>query len=158
MTYYRERLWPSVSIYLAIALVIPASILVFMPINQFVGILTGITLYLGIVGLLTATAPLILVTDHQLVTGRASLPLSLVGETTAFDGAEATLERGQRLDARAWLLIRGWITSVVKVAVADDSDPSPYWLVSSRNPESLIAAISAAKGAPGASSGQPGSL
>jgi hypothetical protein len=146
MTYYRERLWPSVWIYLSIALVIPASILVFMPINQIVGILTGVALYLGIAGLLTATAPLIQVTEHQLVTGRASLPLSLIGDATAFDGAEATLERGQRLDARAWLLIRGWISAVVKVIVADDSDPAPYWLVSSRNPEGLIAAIATAKG------------
>lgn len=147
MTYYRERLWPSVWMYLATALVVPASILVFMPINQLVGILTGVAMYLGIVGLLTATAPLIQVTEHQLVAGRASLPLSLVGETSAFDGNEATLERGQRLDARAWLLIRGWIAPVVKVMVADDSDPAPYWLVSSRDPKSLVAAVSAAKGA-----------
>ena len=147
MTYYRERLWPSVWIYLAIALVIPASILVFMPINQLVGILTGIALYLGMVGLLLATSPLIVVTDHQLVAGRASVPLSLVGETSAFDGAEATMERGQRLDARAWLLIRGWVTPVVKVVIADASDPAPYWLVSSRDPDGLIAAISTAKAA-----------
>ena len=146
MTYYRERLWPSVWIYLATALVVPASVLVFMPINQLVGILTGVALYLGIVGLLTATAPLLLVTEHQLVAGRASLPLSLVGETAAFEGDEATLERGQRLDARAWLLIRGWIAPVVKVTVADETDPAPYWLVSSRNPESLIAAVTTAKG------------
>lgn len=145
MTYYRERLWPSLWIYLAIALVIPASILVFMPINQLVGILTGVALYAGMAGLLIATAPLILVTDHQLVAGRASLPLSLVGEAIAFDGAEATLERGQRLHARAWLLIRGWITAVVKVTVADASDPAPYWLLSSRNPDGLVAAITAAK-------------
>ena len=45
MTYYRERLWPSLWIYLSIALVIPASILVFMPINQLVGVLTGIGLW-----------------------------------------------------------------------------------------------------------------
>jgi hypothetical protein len=146
MTYYRERLWPSVWIYLATALVVPASILVFMPINQLIGILTGVALYLGVVGLLTATAPLILVTEHQLVAGRASLPLSLVGETAAFEGDEATLERGQRLDARAWLLIRGWIDPVAKVTVADETDPAPYWLVSSRNPESFIAAVTTAKG------------
>src|SRR5690606_31325454 len=145
MTYYRERLWPSVWIYLATALVVPASILVFMPINQLVGILTGVAMYLGIVGLLIATAPLILVTEHQLVAGRASLPLSLVGETVAFEGDEATLERGQRLDARAWLLIRGWIAPVVKVTVTDETDPAPYWLVSSRDPESLISAVTAAK-------------
>jgi hypothetical protein len=146
MTYYRERLWPSLWIYLSIALVIPASILVFMPINQLVGILTGIGLYLGFAGLLTVTAPALLVTDHQLVAGRAALPLSMVGEAMAFDGAEATLERGQRLDARAWLLIRGWVDPVVRIVVADESDPTPYWLVSTRNPAALVSAITAAQG------------
>ncbi|MEX1080221.1 MAG: DUF3093 domain-containing protein [Homoserinimonas sp.] len=147
MTYYRERLWPSAWIYVSIALVIPASVLVFMPINQVVGIVTGVTLYVGIVGLLTATAPIIQVTEHELVAGRASLPLSLVGELAGFDGTEATLERGQRLDARAWLLIRGWVAPVIRVTVADDTDPTPYWLVSTRNPEGLIAAVTTAQGA-----------
>jgi len=147
MTYYRERLWPAPWIFIAIALVIPASVLVFMPINQIVGIVTGIALYLSLVGLLTATAPVIEVTDHQLVAGRASLPLSLVGELTGFHGAEATLERGQRLDARAWLLIRGWVGPVVKVMVTDENDPAPYWLVSTRDPAKLISAVAAARDA-----------
>lgn len=145
MTYYRERLWPSPWIYLAIALVIPASVLVFMPINQVVGITTGVAMYLGLSGLLTVTAPVIQVTEHQLVAGRASLPLSLVGELAGFEGAEATLERGQRLDARAWLLIRGWVGPVVKVTVADDADPTPYWLVSTRDPAKLSSAVKAAQ-------------
>ena len=147
MTYYRERLWPSLWIYLSIALVMPASILVFMPINQLVGVLTGIGLYLGFAGLLTVTTPVLLVTDHQLLAGRAALPLSMVGETTAFEGADATLERGQRLDARAWLLIRGWVGPVVKIVVADESDPTPYWLVSTRKPAAFVSAIAAAKAA-----------
>jgi hypothetical protein len=147
MTYYRERLWPAPWIYISIALVIPASILVFMPINQLVGVVTGIALYAGIAGLLTVTSPVITVTEHQLVAGRASLPLSLVGELTGFEGAEATLERGQRLDARAWLLIRGWVDPVVKVTVADDTDPTPYWLVSTRHPDALSSAVIAARGA-----------
>ncbi|MHA6668017.1 DUF3093 domain-containing protein [Homoserinimonas sp. A447] len=145
MTYYRERLWPSPWIYLSLGLVIPASILVFMPINPVVGVLTGAGLYLGCAGLLTATAPTLLVTDHQLVAGRASLPLSLVGEATGFEGAEATLERGQRLDARAWLLIRGWVGPVVKIVVSDESDPTPYWLVSTRDPRAFISAITTAQ-------------
>lgn len=145
MTYYRERLWPSAWIYLALGLVIPASVLVFMPINQVVGIITGVCLYLGCAGLLTGTAPVLLVTDRQLVAGRGFLPLGLVGEVTGFDGAEATLERGQRLDARAWLVIRGWVGPVVKIEIADDDDPTPYWLVSTRRPSEFITAITTAQ-------------
>ena len=145
MTYYRERLWPSPWIYIVLALVIPASVLVFMPINGLVGIITGIALYGGFAGLLTVTAPLLQVTEHQLGAGRASLPLGLVGVVTGFDGAEATLERGQRLDARAWLLIRGWVGPVVRIEVADATDPTPYWLVSTRRPDAIISAIRTAQ-------------
>ena len=49
-------------------------------------------------------------------------------------------ERGPSLDARAWLSIRGWVDPVVKVTLADEKDPTPYWLVSTRRPEDLKAA------------------
>jgi hypothetical protein len=55
------------------------------------------------------------------------------------------LERGQRLDARAWLLIRGWISPVVKIEVLDAADPAPYWLVSTRKPDAVIDAINRAR-------------
>ncbi len=70
----------------------------------------------------------------MLVAGRARLPLPNVGEATGYTGTEATQQRGPKLDARAWLVIRGWISPVVKVDVLDASDPTPYWLVSTRHP------------------------
>jgi hypothetical protein len=72
------------------------------------------------------------------------MPLDAIGSVRGFTGAEAQLERGQRLDARAWLLIRGWISPVVTVTVVDDSDPTPYWLVSTRQPDALVAALTSA--------------
>jgi hypothetical protein len=61
------------------------------------------------------------------------------------EGADATAERGTRLDARAWLLIRGWVAPVVKIEVIDEQDPTPYWLVSARRPRELEQAIAKAK-------------
>lgn len=148
MTHYRERLWPSVWIFLALTLVIPASLLVFLPINQTVGAITAAALYAGCAGLLTLTAPVIRVTDTHLHAGGAALPIELVGEVAAFAGPDATLERGQRLDARAWMLIRGWVDPVVKVEITDPSDPTPYWIVSTRSPDKLISAIATARDKP----------
>jgi hypothetical protein len=68
-----------------------------------------------------------------------------VGDTEAFSGDEARLERGQRLDARAWLLIRGWVDPVVRVQLVDERDPTPYWLISTRRPAAVIEAIAKAK-------------
>ena len=46
-----------------------------------------------------------------------------------------------RLDARAWLLVRGWIPGVARITLDDPTDPTPYWLVSTRDPEGLAAAL-----------------
>ena len=138
---YRERLWPAPWLFISTALVIPASLLVFLPINQTVGVIVAILLYLGIVALLVFPTPTIEITVSELTAGKARLPLALVGAATAYADDEARLERGQRLDARAWLLIRGWIDPVVRIELLDVNDPTPYWLLSTRRPEAVIAAL-----------------
>jgi len=144
-TLYRERLWPAPWLFISTALVIPASLLVFLPINQTVGVIVAIVLYLGIVALLLVAAPAIEVTRDEFLAGKARLPIPVIGDVAAFDGDEGRLERGQRLDARAWLMIRGWIDPVVRIELVDDNDPTPYWLVSSRRPEAVISALATAK-------------
>ncbi|MGV8876545.1 MAG: DUF3093 domain-containing protein [Rhodoglobus sp.] len=145
MTTYHERLWPTAWLYLSTALIIPASILVFMPINILVGYITAVVLYGAIVVFLLSSAPTIEVDELELRAGKARLPLLIIGAVTTFDGEEATLERGQRLDARAWLMIRGWVSPVAKLELLDESDPTPYWLLSSRTPELLAEAIAQSK-------------
>ena len=141
---YRERLWPSPWIFIATALVIPAALLVFLPISETAGIVVAIVLYLAIVITLFATTPVVEVTDAEFGAGRAHLPLAVVKDAAWFEGSDATAERGVRLDARAYLLLRGWIPGVVRVELDDPSDPTPYWLVSSRHPRRLVAALSRA--------------
>ena len=144
MTHYRERLWPAPWLFVGTALVIPAALLVFLPINQTVGIVVAIVLYAGCVGGLLLASPVVEVTDTEFRAGRAHLPLDAIGTTESFRSAEASAERGTRLDARAWLMIRGWIDPVLKLEIVDERDPVPYWIVSSRRPEKVAAAIARA--------------
>lgn len=141
---YRERLWPSPWVYLATALVIPASLLVFLPISMTAGVVAATALYAAILVVLVATTPEVRLDEAQLRAGRASIPLSLVAGATAHEGEDAVAERGTRLDARAWLLLRGWIPGLVRIELADPEDPTPYWLVSTRRPAQLAAAITRA--------------
>jgi len=143
MSSYRERLWPSIWIYLATALVIPASILVLAPVNIVAGVIAAAVLFGGLSGIFVVLAPVIEVKDGTLTAGKARIPVELLGAPAVFRGDAATLQRGQRLDARAWLCLRGWVDPVVKIPLEDPDDPTPYWLVSSRNPEGLKAALSA---------------
>ncbi|MCU1513799.1 MAG: rane protein [Microbacteriaceae bacterium] len=148
MTIYRERLWASLWMFLATALVIPASLLVFLPINMTAGVIVAIVLYGGCVALLAWGSPVVEVTTESFMAGRARLPLAYVGLVSGYREEDATMERGQRLDARAWLLIRGWISPVIKVELLDPADPTPYWIVSTRHPEAIIAAVATARQSP----------
>lgn len=144
---YRERLWPAWWVWLVTTLVIPAGLLVFLPISLPAALVIAPLLYLGVLALLIATTPVIEVTDTELRAGRARLPRSAIGAVASAQGAEATAERGVRLDARAWLLLRGWVDGVVKVELDDPGDPTPYWLLSSRRPEELATALATGGGA-----------
>lgn len=145
MPEYREKLWPSPWLFLIVALVIPASLLVFAPISMLVGALTAAGLFVGCAVLLVLASPTVRVADGVLTAGHARIETALLGEAVAFDAAEATAERGTRLDARAWLLIRGWIAPVVRIPLDDPADPAPYWLVSSRRPQKMAAAINGSR-------------
>jgi hypothetical protein len=138
MTIYRERLWASAWLFISTALVIPASLLVFLPINFGAGVIVAAILYAGCVFVLIANSPVVEVTTAALI--------EFIGYVSGYLGEDATMQRGRELDARAWLMIRGWVSPVVKVDVLDASDPTPYWIVSTRHPDRVIAAISRARG------------
>jgi Protein of unknown function (DUF3093). len=138
---YREKLWPAWWVFLATALVIPATLLVFLPISVVAGYVVAAVLYGAIVVVLLVTTPVIEVTDAELRAGKARIERSFLGDVSAHTGREAFAERGTRLDARAWLLLRPWLSGVVRVELTDPDDPTPYWLVSTRRPEELAAAL-----------------
>jgi hypothetical protein len=69
--------------------------------------------------------------------GRALLPWPHVGPSVALDATETRRQLGQDADARAYLLIRPYCRTAVKVYVDDEADPTPYWIVSTRHPNEL---------------------
>jgi len=142
---YRERLWPAAWVFLATALVIPASLLVFLPISTTAGIVCAVVLYAAVVITLLVTTPTVEVDDALFTAGRARLPRTVIASVAPFTGDGATAQRGTQLDARAWLLLRGWIPGLVKVQLDDPSDPTPYWLVSTRHPDELAKALTPQK-------------
>lgn len=139
---YRERLWPAAWLFISTALVIPASILVLAPISLIAGIVTAVVLYGAVVVSLILSAPVVSVDDGVLRAGKAAIPVDLVGDVGAYSGQAAWRERGPVLDSRAWLMIRGYVDGVVKVPLLPEAkDPAPYWIVSTRHPRELAAAI-----------------
>ena len=138
---YREKLWPNAWIWIIAAGISGAGILVFAPISAAAGYTAAVVLFAIIAVLLIVSTPTILVTQKALTVGRATIERRYVGATQPFRGEEATGERGTRLNGLAYLCIRGWIDPVVRIEIADPSDPTPYWLTSTRRPEELVAAL-----------------
>jgi len=98
--------------------------------------------------LLAYGAPRVDVEDGWLRAGRARIPGEYLGGAEALDPAETRRVAGPGADARAYLLLRPYLKRAVRVTVADERDPAPYWLVSSRDPEHLATAIRVISGRP----------
>jgi hypothetical protein len=142
---YRERLLPSAWVYLAVALLIPACLLVFAPISMVAGVVSAIVLFGGACFGLVATSPVVEIAGGEFRAGRARIPVRFTSNPESFRREEATAKRGPELDARAWLCLRGWIDPIVRVHITDPDDPAPYWVVSTRHPEELVAALDKAR-------------
>ena len=127
---------------MALGLVVPATVLIFLPLNVFVGVVSGCVLWISSVAVLWVFSPVIVVTEEGLRVGTAYLEREFWGQAQAFRGLEARHERGPGAHGLAWLSLRPWIGPVVKIEVSDPEDPTPYWLISSKNPEALLAALS----------------
>jgi hypothetical protein len=140
MDSYQEKLSPSWWMIAATALFVPASLVIFLPLSVWVGALTGLALWLGSWGILWFFSPVIRVDSTLIRAGRATMDIRWVESMEIFRLTDATRERGVGLDARAWLVLRPWIDPVVKISVSDPDDPTPYWLLSSKKPEALVAA------------------
>ena len=145
---YRERLLPGPggwSAALAFAVILGIAL---WPVDEVLSYATAGIALVVLVGLLWWTSPVVSVapgtdgTPH-LRAGRAVIPTSLLRDVTVLDREAMTHELGPGLDARAYVCLRAWARTGVRVAVDDPADPTPYWLVSTRHAPALAAAITA---------------
>jgi len=109
---------------------------------------------LAVYGVLTAGLAAILlgwgrlrteVAGGELRVGRDRLPLALAGEVTALDEEQTRALRGPRADPAAYLMTRPYLSRSVYIAVDGAAADAPYWLIGTRRPEELAAAIEAAR-------------
>lgn len=138
---YRERLTPSLWIFITAAVVGPMAGIVLVPVGSTVALLAGSAISALVVVLLAVTAPAVRVVDGVLHVGRAHIEAEYLGEPVALSADDARQARGPGLNPRSWHLIRGGIAGLVVVPVEDADDPVPEWVISSRTPDRLAAAI-----------------
>jgi len=84
-------------------------------------------------------------TDRELRVGSQRLALTRVGEVAALDATQTRALRGPRADPAAYLLVRPYLPESVYIEIAGRPADRPYWLIGTRNPADLAAAIERAR-------------
>ena len=73
--------------------------------------------------------------------GKAVLLAGHISRARALDAATAHRLLGPGLRADAVLSLRPWIKTAVQIEVDDPKDTTPYWVVATRRPLELVAAL-----------------
>jgi Protein of unknown function (DUF3093) len=171
MRVYHERLWVPVSWWL-LGLVVMVILSAELAAGFGAGVVAAIyAILLAAVAamLLWWSRPRVEVAGGELTAGRARLPLAVTGEVTALDRTQTRAIIGPRADPAAFLLIRPYLREAVYVEVTEPGagavpgrrlrwrrwrfhletiEPAagtPYWLVATRHPAELAAAINTSR-------------
>ncbi|HEY0890692.1 MAG TPA: DUF3093 domain-containing protein [Nocardioides sp.] len=83
----------------------------------------------------------IVIADGRLQAGRARIDAAYLGRAEPLDPEATRRTAGVDADARAYLLLRPYLKRAVRIEIVDPADPTPYWLVSTRHPDGLAAAL-----------------
>ncbi|MEW2162230.1 DUF3093 domain-containing protein [Streptomyces sp. NPDC007084] len=143
---YEERLtaprsWWAISFLVGLALA-----LVFLPFGTLpmLGALVGGTAVAAVAASAYGSIRIRVVGD-ALIAGDARIPVAALGDAEVLDREEARAWRTYKADTRAFMLLRSYIPTALRVEVTDPADPTPYLYLSTREPERLIAALETAR-------------
>ncbi|MEU5634409.1 DUF3093 domain-containing protein [Streptomyces rishiriensis] len=143
---YEERLTAPRSWWFVSFLVGVSMALILLPFGTLplLGGLVGGTAVAAVVGSSYGSLRIRVVGD-SLIAGEAKIPVAALGEAEVLDAEEARAWRTHKADTRAFLLLRSYIPTALKVEVTDPDDPTPYLYLSTREPERLAQALAAAR-------------
>ncbi|GGX70935.1 DUF3093 domain-containing protein [Streptomyces minutiscleroticus] len=143
---YEERLTAPRSWWFACLLVGVAMALTLLPFGTLplLGGLVGGTAVAAVVTSSYGSVRIRVVGD-SLVAGEARIPLSALGGAHVLDPEEARAWRSYKADPRAFMLLRAYVPTALRVEVVDPEDPTPYLYLSTREPERLAAALKAVR-------------
>ena len=140
---YREKLSVPVWWWIIAAIaVITLFVITAVPVGYFAGVLVGgVALLLMVLFFLQYGAARVEVDGERLRAGRAVIERAHLGTVEALTGDDARRAFGRECDPKAYLLLRPYVRSAVRVQITDPRDPAPYWVIATRHPDRLAAAL-----------------
>jgi hypothetical protein len=144
---YRERLLVPVSYcLLAVPVVVLLGAETYFLAGGFIPpVVIGVLAVIVAVFLVHWSLATIEVTAGVLRAGPDTLALSEAGDVIALNDKQAAQLRGPRADPAAHLLLRPYLNRAVYIGLADPGEGVPYWLIATRHPVELAAAIEQAR-------------
>ena len=105
------------------------------------GVGTAIATFLVAAAIFGSASIVISVNDKEIRVGRATIEHTYIAACLALSADETRRLTGVEADARAHMVLRPYIKTAVEITLEDPVDPVPYWLVSTRDPGRLAAAL-----------------
>jgi hypothetical protein len=134
---YKERVLPNFGTFAAIFALLPSIAIISEPFDIRIGLAIGVVAVIAIWTLLILRAPRIELSQLELKVGRVAILRNFIGEAEAISKEGIFLERGPNLDPGAHKVFQGSVKTAIKIPITDPEDPTPYWLISTRNPDKL---------------------
>lgn len=103
----------------------------------------AVVLPLAVVGLALSSRGRVRVVDGVLMVPGARIDLDQLGGIRPLDAEDTRRLRGPLAQPRAFVSTRPWLATAVQVQLEDPDDDTPYWLVGTRDPAALVAALTA---------------
>jgi hypothetical protein len=138
---YRELVLPNLGTFAAVFVLLPSMMIISEPFDIRIGAAIGVAVVLAIWALLVVRAPRIQVSEEELRVGTVAISRGLIGDPQVISKADIFLERGPNLNPAAHKVFQGSVQTAVKIPIVDPEDPTPYWLISTRNPDKIAQAL-----------------
>ena len=143
---YTERLWHSVGMwFVALVMTVSLGIAYGSAYGMNLGLIVGTVASTAAIFGLLKNSPTIRIDELNFQVGRARMPLRYVGKVQILNEEQSRLARSTNAHKDAYFQLRGGVKQTLIVEITDETDPHPYWQISTRKPEVLSEKLAEAK-------------
>jgi len=130
----RPPLWLLAFIYFMFLSLVIA---VWAALGNFSALITFIALTIALLVIAVTAKSEIRVVEDELIIGAAHIGVKYLADVQILDKNAMRLLLTRDADPAAFLAIKFWISTGVKITLKDQRDPTPYWLVSCKKDREL---------------------
>lgn len=133
--------WPLWLLLLALTFDLSIILAIWASLGDLSVLITTLILAIFTTYLYLASSLTLKLDENKLSVGRANIDIKYLKDAKVLSRQDMLFYRGAGIDPRAYLAIRFWIKGGLKIEIDDPRDPTPYWLISSKQSEEFVAKL-----------------